>query len=166
MNGTSKTGGLVPAAALALALVLSGCSEADPPAAPAAPSASGPAPASPALSAGTDPAPTPTLTASASPSLSGTPAGRGLYADPVGQVTFVGGERIRVEPDDGEAVEGELTPFTVVLDVQGGICDKGEIPHKCSVAQLKKALKADVALYAEVTVKDGLVTQVEEIVRN
>ncbi|GIH91315.1 hypothetical protein Psi01_19450 [Planobispora siamensis] len=149
--------------------MLSGCSqETGSSAASAGPSASGPSASEPASasSALSSPATTPTATASASPGPSGTPAGRGLYADAVGQVTLAGGERIRVEPDAGEAVEGELTRFTVVLDVQGGICDKGGIPHKCSVAQLKKALKADVALYAKVTVKDGLVTQVEEIVRN
>ncbi|WP_433256119.1 hypothetical protein ACQPYK_16465 [Streptosporangium sp. CA-135522] len=72
---------------------------------------------------------------------------------------------ITVQLDGGDAQPVMLRPDAVVLDVQGAICDKGAIPHKCTAAQLEKALKAGKDVYAKVTLKSGTATRVEEIVR-
>ncbi|MEU9833637.1 hypothetical protein AB0D67_19130 [Streptosporangium sp. NPDC048047] len=106
---------------------------------------------------------TATLTASpaATPSVSGM---RGLDEDLVGDVQLDGSGAITVAPEGEAARRAKLMPFTEVLDVQGGICTKGSLPHRCTTDQLRKALKAGTSLYAKVTVKDGFAMRIEEIV--
>ncbi|MBB5963809.1 hypothetical protein [Planomonospora venezuelensis] len=88
-------------------------------------------------------------------------------ASPVtGQVSLKGADSITVQEDDGTVHEAGLGPLTVVLDTQAGVCDTGELPHMCTVDQLKKALKSGVSLYAAVTIDGDRATRIEEIVRN
>ncbi|MFF5211575.1 hypothetical protein [Streptosporangium sp. NPDC000396] len=107
---------------------------------------------------------------SASPSPSDSPSEgnglgiRGTDAVLLGDVQLQGADSITVAPSGEKARKVQLTPFTVVLDVQGAICDQGKLPHKCTVEQLVKALKGGASLYAKVTVKDGGATRIEEIV--
>ncbi|WP_449065296.1 hypothetical protein [Planomonospora algeriensis] len=176
MNRTSKTTRVLLAAAFAACLsACAGEGGSDPSATPAAPSASGSAPqtASPAVST---PAPAPpsepaeTLFPAPSPSggtsTPDTLGGRGLDEDVLGQVTMKGANSILVTGDDAGDRTAQLLPYTEVLDVQGGICDEGAIPHRCNVDQLKKALKSGTSLYAKVTIKDGVAVTIEELVRN
>ncbi|MBG0813683.1 hypothetical protein [Planomonospora sp. ID82291] len=177
MNRTSKTTRVLLAAAFAVCLsACTGEGGSDPSAAPGAPSASGSAPqaASPAASTPAPPPETAPETAEASPPASSPsapaspdiPGGRGLDEDVQGQVTMKGADSILIAGDDAGDRTAQLLPYTEVLDVQGGVCDEGAIPHRCSVDQLKKALKADVSLYAKVTIKDGVAVRIEELVRN
>ncbi|GAA2850379.1 hypothetical protein GCM10010517_07830 [Streptosporangium fragile] len=73
---------------------------------------------------------------------------------------------ITVQLDGGDTQPVMLSPGAVVLDVQGAVCDEGKLPHKCTAAQLEKALKAGKSFYAKVTLKGGVAMQVEEIVQN
>jgi hypothetical protein len=106
----------------------------------------------------------PEVPASATPSPSISEMFRGTDAVLLGQVKLLGGDSITVKPKRGGSQKAELTPFTVVLDVRGAICNDGEVPHKCNAKQMQKALASGKGLYAKVTIKDGLVEQVEEIV--
>ncbi|MBB2908854.1 cytoskeletal protein RodZ [Streptosporangium becharense] len=72
---------------------------------------------------------------------------------------------ITVQLDGGDAQPVMLNRDAPVLDVQGTICDKGKVPHKCTVAQLEKALRAGKAPYAKVTLRGGVAVRVEELVR-
>ncbi|MBG0820622.1 hypothetical protein HS048_07735 [Planomonospora sp. ID91781] len=183
MNRTSKTTRVLLVAAFAVCLsACAGEGGSDPSAAPAAPSASESAPSASASAPeaaspdGSTPEPSgeatetsPPFHATSAPSAPPSPegsGGRGLDEDVLGQVTMKGADSILVTGDDSGDRTAELVPFTEVLDVQGGICDEGPVPHRCSVDQLKKALKGDVSLYAKVTIKDGLVVKIEELVRN
>ncbi|MEU6742674.1 hypothetical protein [Streptosporangium sandarakinum] len=176
MNASPKISRILPAAVLAVGLAagLTACSgDGDESAAPApAVSATEPSavpetaseqPATALPTATTLPTVTATLTASpaATPSVSGM---RGLDGDLVGDVQLQGSDAITVAPEGEAARQAELTPFTEVLDVQGGICTKGSLPHRCTMDQLRKALKAGKSLYAKVTIKDGFAMRVEEIV--
>ncbi|MFJ2030461.1 hypothetical protein [Streptosporangium sp. NPDC087985] len=89
-----------------------------------------------------------------------------LAADGVlrGDVQPLGTGWITVAPEGEAARKVALTPFTVVLDLQGEICKQGAIPHRCTAAQLKKALKSGISLYAKVTVRGGTVEQIEELI--
>jgi hypothetical protein len=106
-----------------------------------------------------------------SPSVSATPSAsdpagvRGTDAEIMGPVTLLGANSITVTPDHGGSQKAELTPFTVVLDRRGTICTEGGFPHECSVKQMRKALTSGGSLYAKVTIKDGVVTQVEEMAK-
>ncbi|MER6169956.1 hypothetical protein [Streptosporangium sp. NPDC001681] len=62
-----------------------------------------------------------------------------------------------------QGVKALLVPYTVVLDAQGLICTEGKAPHSCSVEQLRKALGKGDVLLAEVTIKDGVAVQIQEI---
>ncbi|GAA3121334.1 hypothetical protein GCM10010466_10310 [Planomonospora alba] len=167
MNGTLKAGRALSVVALALALsACSGGQEPSPAPEAASPAATvtvtEPAPSEPAG----EPSPSaPAASPSAPPSPS-IPGGRGLDEDVTGQVGLKGADSILIEGDDAAERTAQLVPYTEVLDVQGGVCDEGEIPHRCSVDQLKKALKAGVSLYAKVSIKDGAAVRIEEIVRN
>jgi hypothetical protein len=178
VNRTSKmsktTRVLLAAAFAAFLSACSGEGGSDPSATPAAPSASespsGPA-AETASPAASTPAPAPTSGTTESPSPTGAsspdiPGGRGLDEDVLGQVTMKGADSILVTGDDAGDRTAQLVPYTEVLDVQGGICDEGSLPHRCSVDQLKKALKGGVSLYAKVTIKDGVAVKIEELVRD
>ncbi|WP_433251273.1 hypothetical protein ACQPYK_05640 [Streptosporangium sp. CA-135522] len=99
--------------------------------------------------------------ATASPSVPGL---RGLDAVVLGEVKRLKAGSITVKPEKGEKREAMLTPFTLVLDVQGGVCKEGELPHRCNAAQLEKALKAGNTFYGKVTIKDGVAERIEEIV--
>ncbi|WP_189235102.1 hypothetical protein [Planomonospora parontospora] len=175
MNRTSKTTRVLLAAAFAVCLsACAGEGGSDPSATSAAPSASAsatetaspavstPAPALPSETAEASP-PVPSPSAPSSPDI---PGGRGLDEDVLGQVTMKGANSILITGDDAGDRTAQLLPYTEVFDVQGAICDEGELPHRCSVDQLKKALKADVSLYAKVTIKDGVAVKIEELVRN
>jgi hypothetical protein len=127
---------------------------------PAAPSASPSDTASAELETSVPESPSP----SASPSASSSVRFRGTDAEMLGQVKLLGADSITVNPKKGDSQEALLTPYTVVLDVKGAICSEGELPHKCSVKQMRSALTSGNALYAKVTIKDGVATQIEEIV--
>ncbi|GGQ03999.1 hypothetical protein [Streptosporangium pseudovulgare] len=172
MNASPKVSRILPAAVLAVGLAagLTACSgdgdggesAAPTPAVSATESSAAPETASepPATAL---PTVTATLTASpaATPSVSGM---RGLDGDLVGDVQLQGSGAITVAPEGEAARQAELMPFTEVLDVQGGICTKGSLPHRCTTDELRKALKAGKSLYAKVTVKDGFAMRIEEIV--
>lgn len=72
---------------------------------------------------------------------------------------------ITVQLDAGDAQPVMLSPEAVVLDLRGAICDTGAVPHKCTAAQLEKALKKSGVPYAKVTLKSGVAVQVEELVQ-
>ncbi|WP_156056458.1 hypothetical protein [Streptosporangium roseum] len=72
---------------------------------------------------------------------------------------------ITVQLDAGDAQPVMLSPEAVVLDLRGAICDKGAVPHKCTAAQLEKALKKSGVPYAKVTLKSGVAVRVEELVK-
>jgi hypothetical protein len=108
------------------------------------------------------PEPPPT---SATPSPSDPASVRGTDAEIMGPVTLLGANSITVTPDHGGSQKAELTPFTVVLDRRGTICTEGGFPHECSVKQMRKALTSGGSLYAKVTVKDGVATQIEEMAK-
>jgi hypothetical protein len=161
----------------AFAAGLSACSGgSDPSAATAAPtvtvtvSASATPSASPSDPSETDsaeletPEPSPTP-ASATPSASLTAIFRGTDAEIMGQVKLLGTDSITVAPDHGSSQKAELTPFTVVLDRRGTICTEGGLPHECNVKQMRKALTSGGSLYAKVTIKDGVATQIEEMAK-
>lgn len=159
-----------------LAAGLSACSGgSDPTAAPATPTPSATAPSEqPSLlpsdlpsvlpSASASTAPEASVSASASASASSTPVAQAADGVLLGDVQPLGTGWITVAPEGEAAQKTELTPFTVVLDVQGSICKQGALPHKCTVEQLKKALKSGVSLYAKVTIKGGTAEEIAEIV--
>ncbi|GAA3135430.1 hypothetical protein [Streptosporangium carneum] len=81
-----------------------------------------------------------------------------------GAISLLGNGSIVV--DTGKGVrEAKLTGDTIVLDVQGSVCDQGAIPHRCTSAQLSKALKAGVSFEGKVLIADGVAVKVEEIVK-
>ncbi|GIH75946.1 hypothetical protein [Planobispora longispora] len=174
MNGALKVTRVLLAAALTVGLAACSAEQRGTEAAPSASAAASqaPQPTAQESSAATpdasqsavpeSPAPETTRSEAAPSSLRDSGADR----DVTGLVTLKGADSIKVEGDDAAAYEATLTPFTVVLDAQGSICDTGAIPHKCSVDQLKKALKSGVSLYAKVSIQDDLATEIEEIVRN
>lgn len=157
-----------------LAAGLSACSGgSDPSAAPVTPAPSATAPSEqpsllpsdlpsvlPSASAST----APEASVSASASASSTPVAQAADGVLLGDVQPLGTGWITVAPEGEAAQKTELTPFTVVLDVQGSICKQGALPHKCTVEQLKKALKSGVSLYAKVTIKGGTAEEIAEIV--
>ncbi|WP_371780964.1 hypothetical protein [Streptosporangium subroseum] len=102
---------------------------------------------------------------SATPSASDSAVVRGTDAEIMGPVALLGADSITVTPDHGGSQKAELTPFTVVLDRRGTICTEGGFPHECSVKQMRKALTSGGSLYAKVTIKDGVATQIEEMAK-
>lgn len=66
-------------------------------------------------------------------------------------------------PASDQGMKALLLPYTIVLDAQGLICTEGKAPHNCSVEQLRKALGKGDVLLAEVTIKDGVAVQIQEI---
>ncbi|MFD0885661.1 hypothetical protein ACFQ08_13990 [Streptosporangium algeriense] len=81
-----------------------------------------------------------------------------------GPLSPVGKESILVDAPDGPH-EVHLTGDTVVLDTQGSVCQKGAIPHRCTSAELVKALKAGVSFEAKVLISEGAAIKIEEIVK-
>ncbi|MFJ2031131.1 hypothetical protein [Streptosporangium sp. NPDC087985] len=71
---------------------------------------------------------------------------------------------ITVQLDEGDTQEVMLSPDAVVLDIGGTICNKGKLPHRCTVAQLEKAFRARKAPYAKVTIQGGVAMRIEELV--
>ncbi|MBB2909385.1 hypothetical protein FHS43_000631 [Streptosporangium becharense] len=171
MNRSLKSTHVVLVAALAMGL--SACSGGDGPsgAAPAstvtvtAPPSALPSPPETPAETGVPFTTPPEASTPSHPSPS-VPGGRGTDATVLGQIALRGADRITVTPESDKEVEVLLTPFTVVLDVQGTVCDDGELPHRCSGEQLQKVLKKGGVLFAKVTIKDGTAIQIEEIVQN
>ncbi|WP_433372460.1 hypothetical protein [Streptosporangium sp. CA-115845] len=97
-----------------------------------------------------------------SPSVS-VPGGRGIDDTVRGRLALRGADSITVAPASDQGVQALLVPYTVVLDAQGLICTEGKAPHSCSVEQLRKALGKGDVLLAEVTIKDGVAVQIQEI---
>ncbi|MEV4186739.1 hypothetical protein AB0J28_35480 [Streptosporangium canum] len=165
----------------AFAAGLTACSgEGDPSAPPTTPAAS-------ASAAGSETSPTPTAPA-ASASSSGSeaaPTAPAASAEPTAEAPGDGaGDTgpamhligalsasptrpgwITVQLDAGDAQPVMLSPEAVVLDLRGAICDTGTVPHKCTAAQLEKALKKAGVPYAKVTLKSGVAVRVEELVQ-
>ncbi|MFI6453725.1 hypothetical protein ACIBF6_19460 [Streptosporangium amethystogenes] len=171
MNRTSKVTRALLLAALAVGL--SACSGADgtsgasatatvtvtASAAPSPEVSEVPSPrSSPSATALSEPPPEPLL----SPSVS-VPGGRGIDDTVRGQIALRGTNTITVTPTSDQGVKALLSPYTVVLDAQGLICTEGKAPHSCSVEQLRKALGKGDVLLAQVTIKDGLAVQIQEI---
>ncbi|SNT64305.1 hypothetical protein SAMN05216276_11159 [Streptosporangium subroseum] len=102
---------------------------------------------------------------SATPSASDSTVVRGTDAEIMGPVKLLGANSITVTPDHGSSQKAELTPFTVVLDRRGTICAEGGFPHECNVKQMRKTLTSGGSLYAKVTIKDGVATQIEEMAK-
>ncbi|MDP9846860.1 hypothetical protein [Streptosporangium lutulentum] len=124
-----------------------------------------PSPSNPGPSALESAVPEPSTSAPATPSAVPVPGGRGTDAVLLGQVSLRGSNAIKVAPKQGGAQEAELTPFTVVLDIRGKICNQGGVPHECNVQQMQKTLSAGGSLYAKVTIKDGVATEIEEMAK-
>lgn len=166
----------------AFAAGLAACSgEGDPSAPPTAPAAS-------ASAAGSEAAPTPTAPAASasSPGSEAAPTAPAASAEPTAEAPGDGaGDTgpamdligalsasptqpgwITVQLDAGDAQPVMLSPEAVVLDLRGAICDKGAVPHKCTAAQLEKALKKGGVPYAKVTLKSGVAVRVEELVQD
>ncbi|MEV4097137.1 hypothetical protein [Streptosporangium saharense] len=161
--------------AVALAACLAACSSGDPGGSSAAPSPTGSAAvpsATPSAAPSATPSATVTVTVTESqpsvPVSTPTPSRSGgiTKVDEVtGQLSPVGKESIVVDASDGPH-EVHLTAYTVVLDTQGSVCDKGAVPHRCTSEQLIKALKAGVSFEAKVLITDGDAVKVEEIVKD
>lgn len=66
----------------------------------------------------------------------------------------------------GDTQSVPLSPYALVLDQRGRICDKGKVPHRCTVDQLRKALGARKAVRAKVTLRKGTAVLVEEVTEN
>ncbi|GAA4221242.1 hypothetical protein GCM10023075_09350 [Streptosporangium album] len=71
--------------------------------------------------------------------------------------------QITVQIGDGDTQQVRLSPTATVLDTRGTICKTGKAPHKCTVAQLEKALNARKFPYAKVTLKGEIAVRVEAI---
>ncbi|MET8050778.1 hypothetical protein ABZU75_24575 [Streptosporangium sp. NPDC005286] len=97
-----------------------------------------------------------------SPSVS-VPGGRGVDDTVRGRIALRGADSITVTPASDQGMKALLLPYTIVLDAQGLICTEGKAPHNCSVEQLRKALGKGDVLLAEVTIKDGVAVQIQEI---
>ncbi|MEU0479254.1 hypothetical protein ABZ260_08750 [Streptosporangium sp. NPDC006013] len=118
-------------------------------------------PSPPASASPTElPAPPPT----SAPSVS-VPGGRGIDDTVRGRIALRGADSITVTPASDQGMKALLVPYTVVLDAQGLICTEGKAPHNCSVEQLRKALGKGDVLLAEVTIKDGVAVQIQEIIQ-
>ncbi|MEU4404255.1 hypothetical protein AB0F88_07015 [Streptosporangium sp. NPDC023963] len=126
------------------------------PAASAAPSPSSTPSPSASASAGDDAL----VTASPSVSLSGS---RDVDATTRGQIALRGVDGITVTSESDQEVKALLLPYTVVRDARGLVCKEGEAPYSCSVEQLQKAIEKRGALFAKVTIKDGVAVQIEDI---
>ncbi|MEV8633839.1 hypothetical protein AB0395_19485 [Streptosporangium sp. NPDC051023] len=167
----------VPALAVALVATLAACSGGgDSSAASPGPTAStsGPAASSAATETPTAAPETPTaapVEPSGSPSSSAAetpeaePTRLQIDDDVTGTLSLLGNGSIVVDTGKGTR-EAALTADTIVLDVQGSVCDKGAVPHRCTSAQLAKALKAGVSFEAKVLISDGKAVKVEEIVKD
>ncbi|MET8339504.1 hypothetical protein ABZV14_25480 [Streptosporangium canum] len=167
----------------AFAAGLTACSgEGDPSAPPTSPAASAsaagsetaPTPTAPAASAsssGSEAAPTPTTpAASAEPTAEAPGDGAGDTGPAMHLIGSLSASPtqpgwITVQLDAGDAQPVMLSPEAVVLDLRGAICDTGAVPHKCTAAQLEKALKKSGVPYAKVTLKSGVAVRVEELVQ-
>ncbi|GAB2472056.1 hypothetical protein GCM10027187_45350 [Streptosporangium sandarakinum] len=66
----------------------------------------------------------------------------------------------------GDTQSVPLSPHAPVLDQRGRICDKGKVPHRCTVDQLRKALGARKEVRAKVTLRKGTAVLVEEVTEN
>ncbi|MEU3163671.1 hypothetical protein [Streptosporangium sp. NPDC006930] len=127
---------------------------------------------SPVASATLSPSPAPTPAASAStdpddsvtplPSVS-VPGSRDVDATIRGKIALRGADGITVTSESDREVKALLLPFTVVRDARGLVCREGQAPYSCSMEQLQAAIKKRGALFAKVTIKDGVATQVEDI---
>ncbi|MFI6451277.1 hypothetical protein ACIBF6_06950 [Streptosporangium amethystogenes] len=161
----------------AFAAGLSACSAED------GSSASSTAPAVSASPAGPESTPTPapavTVTVTAEPS---SPAGStdspaepeedepGDGAGDTGSATYLLGPLgtspgqpgwITVQTGDGDVQSVMLSPGAVVLDARGTICATGKVPHRCTAAQLEKALNARKPLNAKVMLQGGVAVRIE-----
>ncbi|GAA4179931.1 hypothetical protein GCM10022252_02070 [Streptosporangium oxazolinicum] len=123
---------------------------------------------SPVASATLSPTPTPSASVdvdalvTASPSVS-IPGSRDVDATIRGQIALRGVDGITVTSGSDEQVKALLLPYTVVRDARGLVCEEGEAPYSCSMEQLQTAIKKGGTLFAKVTIKDGVATQVEDI---
>ncbi|MEU4536632.1 hypothetical protein AB0G15_17365 [Streptosporangium sp. NPDC023825] len=93
-------------------------------------------------------------------SLSGS---RDVDATTRGQIALRGVDGITVTSESDQEVKALLLPYTVVRDARGLVCKEGEAPYSCSVEQLQKAIEKRGALFAKVTIKDGVAVQIEDI---
>ncbi|WP_326820994.1 hypothetical protein [Streptosporangium sp. NBC_01756] len=131
----------------------------------------------PAPAASTEPA-SPEPTTDAATGAATDAPGEDDGAGDAGPATYLLGElsasadqpgRITVQIGDGDAQQVTLSPDAAVLDTLGTICGKGtgkaKAPHKCTVAQLDKALAAHKFPYAKVTLKAGAAVRVEVMVK-
>ncbi|MEU8035385.1 hypothetical protein [Streptosporangium sp. NPDC049078] len=173
MNRTSKTTCALLVAALAAALsACSGGSGASGAPATATVTVTASVTPSPVASATLSPSLTPTPAASAStepddpvaasPSVS-VPGSRDVDATIRGKIALRGVDGITVTAESDREVKALLLPFTVVRDARGLVCREGQAPYSCSMEQLQAAIKKRGALFAKVTIKDGVATQVEDI---
>ncbi|WP_440099794.1 hypothetical protein [Streptosporangium sp. H16] len=80
-----------------------------------------------------------------------------------GQIAQRGVDGITVTSESDREVRALLLPYTVVRDARGLVCEEGEAPYSCSVEQLQKAIEKGGALFAKVTIKDGVAVQIEDI---
>ncbi|ACZ83475.1 hypothetical protein [Streptosporangium roseum] len=161
----------------AFAAGLTACSgEGDPSAPPTTPAASASAagaetastPTAPAASASSSGPATPAASAEPTAAAPGDGAGdTGPALDLIGALSASPTQPgwITVQLDAGDSQPVMLSPEAVVLDLRGAICDKGAVPHKCTAAQLEKALKKGGVPYAKVTLKNGVAVRIEELVQ-
>ncbi|MEU1881287.1 hypothetical protein ABZ470_28615 [Streptosporangium sp. NPDC020072] len=103
----------------------------------------------------------PSVTPTATPTRSGSVS---RVDDVTGRLSPLGKESVVVDASDGPH-EVHLTGDTVVLDTQGSVCQKGAVPHRCTSAELFKALKAGVTFEARVLISEGDAIKIEEIVK-
>lgn len=68
---------------------------------------------------------------------------------------------ITVQTGDGDVQSVMLSPDAVVLDARGTICDTGKVPHRCTAAQLERALNARKPLNAKVMLQGGVAVRIE-----
>ncbi len=68
---------------------------------------------------------------------------------------------ITVQTGDGDVQSVMLSPDAVVLDARGTICTTDKVPHRCTAAQLEKALNARKSLNAKVTLQGGVAVRIE-----
>lgn len=172
MNRTSKVTRALLVAALAAGL--SACSGGS--GTPGASSASASATATVTVTASATPSPvasaTPSPSASASVDVDGlvtaspsvsVPGGRDVDATIRGKIALRGVDGITVTPESDQEVKALLLPYTVVRDARGLVCKEGEAPYSCSTEQLQTTIKKGGALFAKVTIKDGVAVQIEDI---
>ncbi|MEU6738568.1 hypothetical protein [Streptosporangium sandarakinum] len=163
-----------------LAAGLSACSaDGGAAAPPPSPAVSSPTPAEsapvgvPSISASAEPtSPDEPADGSAKPTEDPDVAARDDGDDDAGQAIYLLGDlgMNPAQPDTLDVLTGAgdtqsvpLSPYALVLDQRGRICDKGKVPHRCTVDQLRKALGARKVVRAKVTLRKGTAVLVEEV---